>query len=60
MLSSDHMSKKIIPVAEWAKQNKVYVRRAWRLIEAKKIPTKKVPIYIVGIPSDFKLPKAKD
>lgn len=54
------MSKKIIPVAEWAKQNKVYVRRAWRLIEAKKIPTKKVPIYIVGIPSDFKLPKAKD
>jgi len=49
----------LIPTAEWAKRNNVAVRRARRLIASGKIPTKKFAVYITGIPSNFKLPKAK-
>lgn len=48
-------SKTYISIAEWSKKNNVLNRRTRRLIDSGKIPSKMIPVLILGIPADFKL-----
>lgn len=53
-----NMSKKLISLVEWAKKNGISDRHARRLASAGKIPWKAMPIYVMGIPEDYKYKKS--
>lgn len=48
------MSEKILPLAEWAKKNKLSERQARRLAANGTIPIRQYPVYIYGVPSTYK------
>jgi hypothetical protein len=53
------MKTNFIPLKQWIKKSGFSERKVRRLIKEGIIPTKMIPMYIVGIKEDFKLKEKK-
>ena len=59
MLVSAYMKQGFIPLNQWIKDSGMSERKVRRLVKEGIIPTKMIPIYIVGIKANFKFKEQK-